>query len=171
MTLRTLILGLLALLSLQTAPVVAGADLVPWTGEPAAALNLKDLGGHPVSLADYKGKVVLVNFWATWCGPCIAEMPAMQRLRDKLGSTKFDVLAVNFQEGTARINDFLKKRPLHLTIVRDADGSVRTAWRVKVFPTSFIVDPEGRLRYGVQGDVEWMSPKVEAQIRELLPNT
>ena len=68
-------------------------------------------------------------------------------------------------------NDFLKKRPLTLTIVRDTDGAVRTAWGVKVFPTSFVVDTEGRIRYSVQGDVEWMSKKIEAQIRELLPNT
>ena len=168
---RNLMFGLLALLALHAAPAAAGNDLVPWTGGPTAALSLKDLGGRNVSLADYRGKVVLVNFWATWCAPCIAEMPSMQSLRDKLGTTKFDVLAVNYQEGTPRINDFLKKRPLTLTIVRDADGAARTAWGVKVFPTSFVVDTEGRIRYSVQGDVEWMSKKVEAQIRDLLPNT
>jgi|KBSSwiStaDraftv2_1062776.scaffolds.fasta_scaffold470339_2 thiol-disulfide isomerase/thioredoxin len=166
---RNLMLGLLALLAIHTATAVAGTDLVPWTGGPTAALNLKDLGGKNVNLADYRGKVVVVNFWATWCAPCIAEMPSMQTLRDKLGSTKFDVLAVNYQEGTPRINDFLKKRPLTLTILRDADGAARTAWGVKVFPTSFVVDAEGRIRYTVQGDVEWLSPKVESQIRELLP--
>jgi thiol-disulfide isomerase/thioredoxin len=168
---RNLLLGLLALLALDAAPAAAATDLVPWTGGPTAALNLKDLGGRSVNLADYRGKVVLVNFWATWCAPCIAEMPSMQALRDKLGTTKFDVLAVNYQEGTPRINAFLKKRPLTLTIVRDTDGAARTAWGVKVFPTSFVVDTEGRIRYSVQGDVEWMSKKVEAQIRELLPNT
>lgn len=167
---RNLVFGLLALLALQSVPASAGTDLVPWSGAPTAALNLKDLAGHSVNLADYRGKVVLVNFWATWCAPCIAEMPSMQALRDRLGSTKFDVLAVNYQEGTPRINDFLKKRPLTLTIVRDADGAVRTAWGVKVFPTSYVVDPEGRIRYWVQGDVDWTSKKVEAQIRELLPN-
>jgi thiol-disulfide isomerase/thioredoxin len=154
---------------------VASADpepeLIPWKGaNPAPAISLKTLDGRPFHLEQLRGKVVLVNFWATWCAPCIAEMPSMQALRDRLGSTKFDVLAVNYQEGTPRINDFLKKRPLTLTIVRDADGAVRTAWGVKVFPTSYVVDPEGRIRYWVQGDVDWTSKKVEAQIRELLPN-
>ena len=168
---RNLLFGLLALLALHPEPAAAGTDLVPWSGGPAATLSLKDLGGRSVNLADYRGKVVLVNFWATWCAPCIAEMPSMQALRDKIGTTKFDVLAVNYQEGTPRINDFLKKRPLTLTIVRDTDGAVRTAWGVKVFPTSFVVDTEGRIRYSVQGDVEWLSKKVESQIRDLLPNT
>jgi peroxiredoxin len=96
-------------------------------------------------------------------------MPSMQALRDKIGPAGFEVLAVNYQEGVPRINDFLKKRPLKLTIVRDSDGAARKAWGVKVFPTSFIVDPEGRIRYTVLGDVDWTSTKVESQIRDLLP--
>jgi len=149
----------------------AGSDLVPWTGGPTPQLTLKDLAGTPLSLADLKGKVVLVNFCATWCGPCIEEMPAMQKLRDRIGLAGFDVIAVNYQEGSARINDFLKKRPLQLTIVRDTDGSVKTGWKVKVFPTSFVVDADGRIRYTVIGDVDWTSPRIESQIRELLPKT
>ena len=149
----------------------AGGDLVPWTGGATPPLALKDLGGKALSLADLKGKVVLVNFWATWCAPCIHEMPSMQGLRDKIGPAAFEVLAVNYQEGTPRINDFLKKRPLKLTIIRDADGKAKTAWGVKVFPTSFIVDAEGRIRYSVLGDVDWTSAKVEGQIRELLPKS
>ena len=147
----------------------AGENLVRWTGGATPPLALKDLAGSTVDLAALKGKVVLVNFWATWCAPCIHEMPSMQALRDKLGPAGFDVLAVNYQEGAPRINDFLKKRPLTLTIVRDADGKARTAWGVKVFPTSFIVGADGRIRYSVLGDVDWTSSKVEAQIRELLP--
>ena len=122
-------------------------------------------------LSAYKGKVVLVNFWATWCAPCIEEMPSMQRLRDKLGLAGFEVLAVNYQEGEARINDFLKKRPLNLTILRDSDGSARTAWGVKVFPTSYVLDTDQRIRYVVIGDVDWSSSKVENQIRALLPRS
>jgi peroxiredoxin len=96
-------------------------------------------------------------------------MPSMQKLREKIGLAGFDVLAVNYQEGAPRINDFLKKRPLKLTIVRDADGAAKTAWGVKVFPTSFVVDADGRIRYMVQGDVDWTSPTVEEKIRALLP--
>jgi thiol-disulfide isomerase/thioredoxin len=168
-TLRTLFFSLLVALALAGQRVRAGSDLVPWTGGATPPLTLNDLAGNPVSLAGLKGKVVLVNFWATWCAPCIHEMPSMQALRDKIGPAGFEVLAVNYQEGVPRINDFLKKRPLKLTIVRDSDGAARKAWGVKVFPTSFIVDPEGRIRYTVLGDVDWTSTKVESQIRDLLP--
>ena len=168
---RTLLLALAAFFSIHSLPAFCGVELVPWTGGATPALALKDLDGRTIRLADLKGKVVVVNFWATWCGPCVAEMPAMQQLRDKIGSARFDVLAVNYREGTPRINEFLKKRPLQLPIVRDADGAARTAWGVKVFPTSFVVDAEGRIRYSVQGDADWMSSKVESQIRDLLPKS
>lgn len=95
----------------------------------------------------------------------------MQSLRDKLSLAGFEVLAVNYQEGQARINAFLKKRPLKLTILRDHDGSIRIGWGVRVFPTSFVIDAEQRIRYTVTGDVDWSSPKVESQIRELLPRS
>jgi thiol-disulfide isomerase/thioredoxin len=164
---------LLAKLLLSTLLCIAGSagaagELVPWTGGATPALSLKDLSGKSVDLASYKGRAVLVNFWATWCAPCIAEMPAMQQLRDRIGAAKFDVVAVNYQEGVPRINEFLKKRPLQLTIVRDSDGTARTAWGVKVFPTSFLVDADGRIRYSIQGDADWASSNVEARIRELL---
>jgi thiol-disulfide isomerase/thioredoxin len=168
---RKLLLGLLCMLTAQSLPAAGGTDLVPWTGGPTPALSLQDLEGRIRTLAAMKGRVVIVNFWATWCAPCIAEMPAMQRLRDKLGGAPFEILAVNYLEGTPRINDFLKKRPLKLPILRDSDGAARTDWGVKVFPTSFVVDAEGRIRYSVQGDVEWMSAKVERQIRDLLPKS
>ncbi|MEP7083913.1 MAG: TlpA disulfide reductase family protein [Betaproteobacteria bacterium] len=149
----------------------AGSDLKPWTGGPAPQLALRDLAGQPVKLSDFKGKVVVVNFWATWCAPCLEEMPSMQRLREKFSLAGLEVLAVNFQEAQPKIEAFLKKRPLKLTILRDQDGSARTAWGVRVFPTSFVIDTDQRIRYTVTGDVDWTSSKVESQIRELLPRT
>ena len=168
---RAALLAAAAALLLAPAAAFAGSDLRPWTGGATPKLALKKLDGKPVSLGDYAGKVVLVNFWATWCTPCIAEMPAMQKLREKLGPAGFEVLAVNYQEGEARINGFLQRRPLDLPIVRDADGAAKTAWGVKVFPTSFVVGPDGRIRLSVVGEVDWLSPKVEEQIRGLLPRT
>jgi thiol-disulfide isomerase/thioredoxin len=74
------------------------AELKPWTGGPPPPLTLKDLEGKTHRLADYKGKVVLINFWATWCAPCVQEMPSIQRLKDKLAGRPFVVLAVNLDE-------------------------------------------------------------------------
>ena len=153
------------------ASAYAGSELKSWTGGPTPPLSLIDLSGRPVNLADFKGKVVLVNFWATWCAPCIAELPAMQRLHDKLSLAGFEVLAVNYQESRKKVDDFLQKRPLHLPILRDADGTARAAWNVRTFPTSFIIDADQHIRYVVLGDVDWTSTSVESRIRELLPKS
>ena len=149
----------------------AGFELKPWTGGPTPPLSLRDMSGKTVTLADFRGKVVLINFWATWCAPCIAEMPAMQRLRDKLSLAGFEVLAVNYKESETKIGDFLKKHPLGLTILRDTDGAVGGMWSVRTFPTSFIIDTDQKIRYWVIGDVDWTSDSVEGRIRELLPKS
>src|SRR4051812_13358512 len=84
---------------------LAGFELKPWTGGPTPALALVDASGKKVDLADYRGKVVLVNFWATWCAPCVAELPSMQKLRDKLSISGFEVLAVNYKDSPKKIED------------------------------------------------------------------
>lgn len=166
---RQILSFLFLFILLGGAPARAGSDLQPWKGGATPRLALNDLAGKPVNLADFKGKVVLVNFWATWCSPCVAEMPSMQALRDKLGPAGLEVLAVNYREGEARINDFLKKLPLRLTILRDHDGNARTGWGVRGFPTSYVIDADQRIRYSVTGDVDWSSARIEKQMRELLP--
>src|SRR5882672_2741448 len=97
----------LALASAGTA-WAAGGTMKPWTGGATPPLALRDLQGKEHTLADYKGKIVVLNFWATWCDPCREEMPAMQRLQDKLAG-KLVVLAVDYGEGLPRIKDFLSK--------------------------------------------------------------
>ena len=168
---RKLILVALLPFLLCAGRAFAGFELKPWTGGPTPPLALQDHSGRAVSLADYRGKVVLVNFWATWCAPCIAELPAMQKLRDKLSAAGFEVLAVNYKDTPKKIDDFLARRPLKLPIPRDADGAAAKTWGVRTFPTSFVIDAEGRIRYWVMGEVDWLSPSVEGRIRELLPRT
>ena len=124
--------------------------------------------GSPLSLGDLRGKVVLVNFWATWCEPCIAEMPSLQALRQRLGPKDFEVLAVNYQEGPARIQSFVAKTGVTLPIVRDTDGAVARAWNVRVFPSSFLVDRSGRIRYVLVGDADWTGPDLLSTIGALL---
>jgi thiol-disulfide isomerase/thioredoxin len=111
------------------------APLRPWSG-PAGAppIDLLRPDGLPLSLRDLRGKVVLVNFWATWCEPCIAEMPSLQRLRALLGTESFEILGVNFQEGPARIGAFVERTGVSFPIVRDTDGAVARAWNARVFP-------------------------------------
>lgn len=145
------------------------AEIREWPGTPAApALELLTVDGAPLSLAQLRGKVVLVNFWATWCEPCITEMPSLQRLRDELGPRGFEVLAVNYQEGPVRINEFIRKMKLSLPMVRDTDGSVAKQWGARVFPASFLIDRDGKIRYAVSGDADWTSPGTLRTIEPLL---
>ena len=159
----------LALLAACCAASAAGGELKPWSGGATPSLALRDLQGKEHKLADYRGKVVVLNFWATWCDPCREEMPSMQRLQDKLAGKPFAILAVDFGEGAPRINDFLKEVPVRFTVLLDRDTSAATAWKVKVLPTTLVLDPGQRIRYSVIGDLEWDSPAVESAIRRLLP--
>ncbi|TLZ77497.1 MAG: TlpA family protein disulfide reductase [Methanobacteriota archaeon] len=147
----------------------AGGELKAWGGGATPSLALRDLQGKEHKLADYRGKVVVINFWATWCDPCREEMPSMQRLQDKLAGKPFAILAVDFGEGAPRINEFLKKVPVRFTVLLDRDTSAATAWKVKVLPTTLVLDPEQRIRYSVTGDLEWDSQSVEDTIKKLLP--
>lgn len=145
----------------------AGAALEPVAGRSTPALVATTLGGQPLRLDDFRGRVVLVNFWATWCAPCVAEMPSLGRLRDRLGAARAEVIAVNFQENAARIEPFLRKLGLAFPAVRDHDGALRKAWDVSVFPTTFVIAPDGRLAYVAIGEIDWDDPTVESRLRSL----
>lgn len=164
-------LALALLVACAHALAWAQAELKPWTG-PAAAppIELKTLDGAAFALTDLRGKVVVVNFWATWCEPCIEEMPSMQRLRAKLRSEPFEILAVNYQEGVPRIRGFLQKVPVEFPIVRDTDGAVARAWKARVFPSSYVVDRAGNIRYALVGSIDWSAPAVEKTLRRLMAN-
>jgi thiol-disulfide isomerase/thioredoxin len=137
-------------------------------GQEPASLVLADLAGRDVDLSSFKGQVVLVNFWATWCEPCREEMPSLQRLQQKLGSRGFRVLAVNVGEGAPRIRQFLERTPVSLSIVRDADSDVMKAWRVRMLPASFLVDRRGMLRYQIVGEADYDNAAQQAPVLELL---
>jgi len=159
-----------AVLLLATAGAwAAGGTLKPWSGGATPPLALRDLQGKEHKLADYKGKVVVLNFWATWCDPCREEMPSMQRLQDKLAGQPFAILAVDYGEGAPRVSEFLKKVPVRFTVLLDRDTSVATAWKVKVLPTTMVIDAAQRVRYVAVGDIGWDSQAVEEKIRKLLP--
>ena len=139
---------------------VSAQSLKPWSGGATPALELADLDGRMRRLADYRGKVVLVNFWATWCEPCRDEMPSMQRLKRRFADKPFVVLAVNVGESEARIGEFLQKLPLDFTFLRDHSSAVMKGWGVKGLPASFVLGPDGRIRYSHTGDLNWDDEKL-----------
>jgi thiol-disulfide isomerase/thioredoxin len=157
-----------ALLCLLACAVNA-ADLKMWTGGPPPALALKDLDGGQHRLPDYRGKVILINFWATWCGPCRDEMPSIQRLKQQLDGKPFAVLAVNLDEPESRIRKFLSQMKVDFTILLDPERSVAKAWDARILPASYIVGPDGRIRYSLVGEINWDHEQVVSRIIELLP--
>ena len=162
--------GLLLGLLLPGAVALAGAqELRPWSGGATPPLALQDIDGKPHRLQDYRGKVVLINFWATWCGPCREEMPSLNRLRASLAGRPFVVLAVNLAESEARIRRFTQEVPLDFLILLDRDTAVAKAWKARILPASFLVGPDGRIRYSVLGEIDWTKEHVHKTIHALLP--
>lgn len=131
------------------------------------ALVLKDIDGKEYDLAALKGRMVIVNFWATWCGPCVAEMPSLQALATRLGDRNALVLGVNYHESPQKIRDFQARYRLNFPLLRDAWQEASAAWKVSVLPTTFIVDADGILRYRVVGEVDWSSRQVADRLRSL----
>jgi thiol-disulfide isomerase/thioredoxin len=160
---------LLALILFCGATLAGAQQLKPWSGGAAPPLELHDLEGRLHRLEDYRGRVVLINFWATWCEPCREEMPSMNRLRASLAGRPFEVLAINLAESEPRIRRFLEQLPLDFPVLMDRDSAVAKAWRARLLPVSFLVDPNGSIRYSVLGEIDWTQQAVREAILRLLP--
>lgn len=135
-----------------------GLDLKPYKSGPTPHLALSDLSGKHHDIREYKGKVVMVQFWATYCAPCIKEMPSVERLKTRLAGKPFAILAVNMGESATEVRDFLKKIQVDFTILMDPDAQAIGDWKVFVAPSTFLVDVSGKIRYTLQGGAEWDTP-------------
>lgn len=148
-------------------PVCAGElEVYPETG-PTPPLALHDLGGNIHSLDAYRGHVVLLNFWATWCTPCLLEMPALQRLQSALQRNGFAILAVNVKETREQAWRFRELLKVRFPVLLDTTGQVAEDWNVTVYPTSYLLDREGRIRYMAIGALDWDSAKIRDVIAGL----
>ena len=161
-----LLLGLLLALS---ASLAGAQELRPWAGGATPPLSLPDLDGRQHRLEGYRGKVVLINFWATWCEPCRDEMPSLNKLRAGLAGRPFVVLAVNLAEPESRIRRFMGDVPLEFPVLLDRDTAVAKAWKARILPASFLVGPDGRIRYSVLGEIDWTEERVRKAIQAMLP--
>jgi thiol-disulfide isomerase/thioredoxin len=159
--------ALIALLAL--ALPASGQALKEWKGGATPALALEDVDGKLHRLADYKGKVVLINFWATWCAPCREEMPSMQALGDSLQGKPFAVLAINVGEGPRAARDFAEKMALRFPILLDRDMNATRAWSARVLPASYVVGPDGKVAYSYLGAIDWNAPQVKGRLERLMP--
>ncbi len=146
---------------LGTTAAEANQGLNPMDGKPVAPdFSLKDLDGDMQSLSDFKGKVVIVNFWATWCPPCRAEMPSMQRAWNVIRNKDVVMLAVHVGGNEDKIWSFVGDYELDFTVLIDPKSKVADAWPMEGLPSTFVVDPEGRIVYRAIGAREWDDPKI-----------
>jgi thiol-disulfide isomerase/thioredoxin len=162
-------LAALALLLGVVSNVSGAAELKPWGGDPGPLFALRDANGREHRLEDYRGKVVLLNFWATWCEPCRNEMPSLDRLGKALAGQPFAILAIDLGESDAAVKRFLEQVPVGFPVLLDRDMAVAKGWSVRLLPVTIVLDAEGYPRYRAIGEVEWDAPSVEKRLRALLP--
>jgi len=150
------------------AVVDADQTLTPVPGRPVAPeFELQDTVGKVHRLSDYRGRPVLINFWATWCPPCRDEIPSMNRAWGKIAKENIAMLAINVGEDEDTIFVFTADYPADFPILLDTDGEVIGQWPVKGLPTTYIVDPEGRIAYRAIGGREWDDEQLLDALRTL----
>ena len=139
------------------------------TGDEAPNFRLRDMKGEMVALSDLRGKVILLNFWATWCGPCRVEMPAMERLYRAYPRTDFEILAVSTDaQGPAVTRPFQQENHLTFPILHDADFRVGLAYGARTLPMTFMVDRQGIVRQQIFGARDWETPEAHQLIEMLM---
>jgi len=148
----------------------AGSNLLhPVRGQPQAAdFILNDIDDNVHRLSDYRGKVVIVNFWATWCPPCRFELPSMEKLWQAIQKKDVVMLAINIGEDADRIFTFTTDYPVTFPLLMDRDSSVIKQYPVLGIPTTFVIDPKGRIIYRAVGTREWDDKAIIEQILSLI---
>ncbi|HSB30431.1 MAG TPA: TlpA disulfide reductase family protein [Candidatus Sulfobium mesophilum] len=134
----------------------------------APEFSLKDLSGRPVTLSSLKGKVVLLNFWATWCPPCISEMPVFNKLYKEMRGRGLEIVAISADRSESYVRDFVSKHSLDLRVLFDADRSVTKQYKVFSMPTTFLIDKNGVIVEKFFGEYDWTDQEIKKKIEKLL---
>lgn len=130
-------------------------------------INLKNLNGNQVSISDFRGKIVFLNFWTTWCPTCRIEMPSMEKLHQKLQDKNFAMVAINLQESASQVKKFFKEYKLTFMALLDETGDVGAGFGIRAIPTTFILDKTGRIIGKVFGPRQWDSQESVALFEHL----
>jgi thiol-disulfide isomerase/thioredoxin len=148
-------------------PIAPAYGLIERQPRPAPGYDLVDARGTRHQLADSLGRVTLVNFWATWCPPCVHEIPSMNRLAAAYDEDEFAIVSINFREDPEHVLQFMREVNVDFPVLMDEDGAVSRDWGVFAFPSSFILDRDGRIRYSVNTAIEWDTDTVRNVIDDL----
>lgn len=160
----TTFFGRCALAAIVLSGVGAAAD----AGGPAPAFTLTTLTGQPAALSQYKGQVVLVNFWATWCGPCQQEMPLLDAIYREYKPAGFTLIGVNVDKTVAPVKDLLSRKPVSFPVLLDPANQVSKAYHVDEMPSSVIIDRKGQIRYIHRGYRPGDENEYHNRIRQLI---
>jgi len=142
--------------------------LKPYAGNPVPpAIDLLDTNGKRYQLQDYRGKVTVVNFWATWCPPCVEEIPSLNRLREQMQGQPFELITINYAESAKTIRAFMQNVSVQFPVLIDPNGKTAQRWNVIGFPSTFVIGPDGNIRYGVNAAIHWDSEEVVNTLKAL----
>ena len=131
------------------------------------AINLKDANDDTFIKNNYKGKITIINFWATWCPPCVQEIPSLNRLKNKMKDYPFELISINYAEDRKTILDFMKQVNVEFPVLLDKDGTFAKQWNVITYPSTFVINKNGKIKYGVNAAIEWDSPELIKKIKSL----
>ncbi len=159
----------LSLLLLASALVTRVASAVE-QGQAAPEIRLSDLSGKPVALSSFKGKVVLVDFFASWCAPCREELPVLEKLHKTYRDQGLVVLGVNIDNELAAAQTFLKAVPVSFTVLHDAEKKVAKVYAPPTMPSSYLIDRKGQIHYVHKGFRASDAAKIEAELKKMLTN-
>jgi thiol-disulfide isomerase/thioredoxin len=134
-------------------------------------IKLRDASGKAFNIHDYKGKVTLINFWASWCPPCVEEIPSLNRLMDKMKDKPFQLISINYAESPKQIREFLNKVNVDFPVLVDPGGVVASRWKVVAFPSTFVIGPDGKIHYGVNAGIHWDTDEIIRQLTKLSSKT
>ena len=131
-------------------------------------INLIDAHDKPYVRNDYTNKITVVNFWATWCAPCVEEIPSLNRLKEKMSGLPFELISINYAEEKQTINDFMETVNVEFPVLIDKDGAFAKQWNVISYPSTFIIGTDGKIKYGVNSAILWDDPDLIDRIKALL---
>jgi thiol-disulfide isomerase/thioredoxin len=145
------------------------SQLKPYRGDiQPQPFSLEDANGKRFEVLDFKGKVTVINFWASWCSPCVEEIPSLNRLAQSMQGKAFQLISINYAEAPAHIHKFMRKVAVDFPVLVDPAGKLAGEWRVVAFPSTFVIGPDGKIHYGVNAAIHWDTPDVLQQINQLL---
>lgn len=152
----------------QTSSTRPDIKLKAFAGNPLPhPIDLQDATGRRFNLHNYRGKITVVNFWASWCTPCIEEIPSLNRLREQMQDQPFELISINYAESPEKIREFLQRVSVQFPVLIDPNGKVSQQWNVIGFPSTFVIGMDGKIQYGVNAAIHWDTPEVVNSLKAL----